>query len=170
MGDFMKSKEVRLYNLIFPVFMIMLLSPAVWLILIAANFFIDSLVLWIGCRIAGVSDFKSVWKKSILRIVFFGFLADMLGSLALTLMYYGMMFLQWNIPLNSYFWPGCLFTCLPMIVFSGWLVYLFNRKLTLKKAGLHKRQIRTIALSLALLTAPYFAAVPYNIWTAIFTG
>lgn len=40
-----KSKGIRLNNVIFPLYMIMLLSPYMWLIMLAGNFLIDSLVL-----------------------------------------------------------------------------------------------------------------------------
>ena len=41
------KKDIRLYNVIFPVWMLVLF-PIMWLIVIPANFVVDSLVL-IGC-------------------------------------------------------------------------------------------------------------------------
>lgn len=41
----MKAHTVKAYNLIFPVYMIMLLSPVLWVFMIIGNFLVDSLVL-----------------------------------------------------------------------------------------------------------------------------
>ena len=41
----MKPAPVKTYNLIFPIYAILLLSPALWILMIAGNFLVDSLVL-----------------------------------------------------------------------------------------------------------------------------
>ncbi len=43
----MKNKDIKLYNVIFPFWMI-LLFPSVWFIVLPGNFIIDSLVLLIS--------------------------------------------------------------------------------------------------------------------------
>ena len=41
----MRKKEIRLYNLLFPIWMFFIWPSVLWLILLPANFVIDSVVL-----------------------------------------------------------------------------------------------------------------------------
>ncbi len=77
------AKPVKLYNLIFPIYMICLLSPALWMVMLGGNFLIDSLILLICCKLFSLNC-GMIWKKSIVRVFLFGFLSDLLGSLIYT--------------------------------------------------------------------------------------
>lgn len=69
----------RLYNLIFPIWML-LLFPMSWLFILPANFIIDSLVLLISLYLLKQSTIKIVYKQVILKIWGFGFLPDLIGA------------------------------------------------------------------------------------------
>lgn len=76
----MKNKDVKLYNVLFPFWMI-LLFPSMWLIILPGNFIIDSLVLVISMYALKLSFKKEFYKKHILKIFSFGILSDVLGAL-----------------------------------------------------------------------------------------
>ena len=70
-----KKKGTKLYNVLFPLWMLMLF-PQVWLIVLPGNFIIDSLVLIISLFVLKISDKKSKYKKYILKIYGFGMLSE----------------------------------------------------------------------------------------------
>lgn len=160
------SKGIRLYNLIFPVFMIMLLSPVLWVIMLVGNFLIDTLVLWIGCKVHHIPDFVSVWKKAFVKMFLFGFLSDWLGCLANSIFF---MFIQpalglYPDGLDPYNWPGCALYALPALLITALLLYWFNRKFTFSKTAIPAADRRKLALEIAILTAPYAMMIPMDLW------
>ena len=69
----------QLYNLILPIWML-LLFPMSWLFILPDNFIIDSLVLLISLYLLKQSTIKIVYKQVILKIWGFGFLPDLIGA------------------------------------------------------------------------------------------
>ena len=61
------KKRIKLYNVIFPIWMLLFLPPA-WLVVFPANFAIDSLVFRLGAKFAKLQNILAVYKKSILKI------------------------------------------------------------------------------------------------------
>ena len=102
-------KDVKLYNIIFPMWSIyfygMFFVP-LWLILLPANFVVDSLVLLLLFWKLGLAEKKSLYKKSIWKTWGVGFLADVLASSL-------MVFISWTniLPFNEY---------LPISSVSSW--------------------------------------------------
>ena len=76
----MKKKQIRLYNVLFPVWMLVTM-PVIWYIVIPGNFIIDSLVLILALKALKVENRKSFYKKHIFLVFGFGFLSDILASL-----------------------------------------------------------------------------------------
>lgn len=161
----MKTHSVKLYNLIFPVYMVMLVSPVLWVFLIVGNGVVDSVVLLACLTLLKCREPKHIWKKSIFRIVCFGFLSDLLGSLVNTLAAFWNLF-PWFSSLNPYMWPECAMAALPAIVIAGLLIYLFNSRFSFRKTSLSKKEIRIVSLALAIVTAPWVMMVPLDIWTS----
>ena len=77
-----KSKQVKLYNVFFPIWMLILM-PVVWWAVIPVNFIIDSAVLIGGMYWLKITEKKQFYKKNILKVFGFGMLADIIGSLCL---------------------------------------------------------------------------------------
>lgn len=73
------KKDVKLYNMIFPLWTLFFLPPA-WLVVLPANFVIDSLVFRLAAKVSKLQGVASLYKKSILKIWGFGFLADIIGA------------------------------------------------------------------------------------------
>lgn len=156
----MKTHSGKLYNLIFPVYMILLVSPMMWVFMILGNFAVDSLVLLISLAWMKHPAPKDIWKKSIFRIVSFGFLADLAGSLINTIAA-----LLWELfPYFSSRNPYSAAAAFPAIVIAGLLIYIFNSRFSFKKTGLSEKEIHRISLALALLTAPWVMMIPLELW------
>lgn len=151
------KREIRLYNVLFPIWMLFL-WPSVWLIILPGNFIIDSLVLVIAMKALGYAGKKAVWKSAILPVWGIGFFSDLLGA-GVTL---GLMALlnqlapQWNI----YLIPGGQLLVLPGILAAGVTIYFLNRRFSFRRTALSLEQVRRLSLALALLTAPYTMLIP----------
>ena len=165
---------VTLYNVIFPVWMLILI-PTVWIVVLPANFIIDSLVLLLAFHLLKLNDRKTLYKQSILKVWGFGFLADMIGAgflLGVNLIdsaLGGSDSAAWrwfydNItgPLgyNAFKSPIALFVALLAIAGAGALIYLFNYKISFKSWPVEERQRKKAALILAIATAPYTMLIP----------
>ena len=145
------KKDIKLYNVIFPVWML-ILFPMMWLIVIPANFVVDSLVL-IGCmHFLKIDNKKSFYLKKIFWIFGFGFLADIIGS---GLMLLAMMFT----PIGNYVeMADELFLTIPALVVAAALIFVLNYFVTFKK---DEKNIRLkISLIFAIVTAPYLYLFP----------
>ncbi|MBO4289480.1 MAG: hypothetical protein J5865_05185 [Lachnospiraceae bacterium] len=152
------KKGVKLYNLIFPIYLIYLFPTLLWLLLIPFDFAVDSLVLILAGR-AKKLDWKAVWKASIVRVVLFGFLADLAGALITMVLHYGLLERR----LDIYVWPDVMWITIPGVILAGVLIYFLNLKFSFKKTDLEPAQIRFLSLMLALFTAPYTMMLPIYI-------
>ncbi|WP_304974995.1 hypothetical protein [Ileibacterium valens] len=167
-----KSKGIRLNNVIFPLYMIMLLSPYMWLIMLAGNFLIDSLVLIVSGRLRKIRNMHEIWKKSILKVFLFGFLSDLIGCLINSILF---ILLSITLPdllsgINFYFWPGCAIEAIPTVLIAGWLIYLFNKKWSFSKTDLDTGTKKKLALGLAVFTAPYIMFAPMDFLDGLLTA
>ena len=163
----MKKNEIRLYNLILPLWLLIFMPPAV-LVTIPVNFAVDSAVLLLAAHFVCPDFGKELWKKCILRVFIFGFLADFISAgilLALSFAAEKSSFSDFYLeaifsPLSS-FGSVVLLGC--AVALAGVLIYIFDRFISLKKAErLDDRQKRRVALFMAVLTAPYSFFVPLN--------
>ena len=144
----MKPKDVRLYNVLFP-FWMLVLFPTVWLIVLPGNFLIDSLLLLIALRCLGIYE-KMLWyKRHILKIFTFGMLSDLVGAAYMLLLM--MRFDVGNM-------GDELYLTLPAILLAATLIFLSNYYITFRKV---EKPLRLkLALTFAIVTAPYTFLVP----------
>ena len=63
-----KKDEVRLYNMIVPPFILIMISPLLWFISLAGNFIIDSAIILIISLIIFRKISGEFYKKSILKV------------------------------------------------------------------------------------------------------
>ena len=147
----MKSKNVRLNNVLFP-FWMLVLYPMTWFVVLPGNFVIDSLVLLISMFLLGVADKKQCYKKYILKIFAFGMLSDIVGGI-----YMFLMLAVFEVARMG----DELFLTVPAIVISAVLIFVLNYFITFRKA---ERSFRLkMSLIFALVTAPYTFLIP-NSW------
>ena len=69
------SKNIILYNMIFPLWLLWII-PSTWIVILPANFLIDLAVLLITMHCLKISGRKEIVKRSILKIWGFGFISD----------------------------------------------------------------------------------------------
>ncbi|WP_036729423.1 hypothetical protein [Peptoniphilus mikwangii] len=168
------KKEIKLYNLILPIW-ILIAFPVVWIYTIPANFIVDSIVFLFTLKFLNIENKKEIYKKSIMKIVIFGFLSDIIAGIALLFSLMGLTAISRNSkilqglfknkPFIDYFefafynptknLPSFLLV-FAAIVIAGILIYIFNSKYSFTKTDLTKILKKKIALSLAIFTAPYF--------------
>lgn len=169
------KRDVRLYNMIFPLWLLLLI-PTSWLAVLPANFVVDSLVLLAAAWLCKVPEKGSFYKKSILKVWGLGFAADLLGAGALLGVFVlasdleatvagggadgfldgffaGMMNAWYQNPVSAVLVPGA-------VALAGWLVYVFNRNVTFRKQPLEEKTKKRLALALAVCTAPYAMLLP----------
>lgn len=147
----MKSKNVRLNNVLFP-FWMLVLYPMTWFVVLPGNFVIDSLVLLISMFLLGVADKKQCYKKYIMKIFAFGMLSDIVGGI-----YMFLMLAVFEVARMG----DELFLTVPAIVISAVLIFVLNYFITFRKA---ERSFRLkMSLIFALVTAPYTFLIP-NSW------
>ena len=143
-----KNNDVKLYNVLFPFWMI-LLFPQIWLIVLPGNFIIDSIVLIISMTLLKIADKKQWYKRHIIKIYLFGMLSDIIGA--------GYMLL-----LMTVFDVGRmgdeLYLTAPALVISSILIFILNYFITFKKSD--KLLRLKLSIIFALVTAPYTFLIP----------
>ncbi len=142
------KKDVRLYNVLFPVWLL-LMVPRFWLVVIPGNILVDSLVLILGMKAMKLPDRRERFKRHIVPVVCFGFLADLLAS--------GMMFALMALGWGGAYGDSLLLT-VPGVVLAAVLIYGLNVKFTFRTWDNHQR--KQMALIFAVATAPYTFLIP----------
>ena len=162
----MNKKDIKLYNLIFPVYMLWLMPPVFFIVAIL-NFIIDSIVVLITEKYLKIKDIFTKYKKVILKVWIFGFIADFIGALFLFVM--SGLFENLNIPIkysidyNPFGNIYALIITLVGILIAGVLIFIFNKKICFNKIELTERQRFILSLVMAIVTAPYLFLIPI-IW------
>lgn len=157
------KKEVRLYNIFFPLWYLVLFWPLlvpslpVFLLLLPINFAMDSLVLVVTTKCLHLEHKARLWGRSILPVWLLGFLCDFLGAALVGLLIW---LIEGNLSGDSLFFPAATLYALPGVILSGVLIYTLNRFLSFRKSGLEKGQLHKLCLSLAVFTAPYLMMIP----------
>ena len=175
----MKKKSVKLYNLIFPVWVVWLF-PITWVAIVPANILVDFLVTLLALKLIKIENPMSVIKKSLAKTVALGFVADIMATAVLMTMAFGINgkgnnFSKWffdNISgpiLNDYYeTPWGILVMILAVVFAGYLVYIFNRKFSFRHTDLSESQIKKVSITLAIITAPYLFLIPTNVMYNLF--
>ena len=160
----MKKSEIRLYNILLPLWLLMFMPPAL-LVTIPVNFAVDSAVLFLAspfvCRNMG----KTLWKKCILKFFLLGFLADLIPAAIL----FALLFLLEGTPTEAFYSAavtnplsgvGSALIVFCAVLMASALIYVFDRFIAFKNTGLEKSQVHRLALFMAVLTAPWSFFIP----------
>ena len=173
----MIKKDVKLYNMILPPFMLFAFVPIFWLISLVGNFIIDSIVLLIISLIIFKKVDWKFYKKVILKVWAFGFIGDIIGVAYLVLVstlsnatFYNGNDLGKQIMSGIYLatsqshfdsiW-GVLFIVSGILV-AAVFIFLFDL-IAFINTGLSKKQKILSALSYAVFTAPYLFLIPKSL-------
>ena len=143
-----KKKGMRLYNVLFPLWML-ILFPQMWLIILPGNFIIDSLVMLVSMKVLKIEEKKQWYKKCIFKIFAIGILSDIVGSAYMFLM---------TAVLEVGVMGDELYLTIPALVISGVLIFVFNHRFTFKTMAAPLRY--RLSLIFAIATAPYTFLIP----------
>lgn len=143
------QRELKLYNVIFPVWM-MMLFPTVWLIVLPGNFIIDSLVLIICMFALKMEEKKRFYLRHVFLVFAFGLLSDLIGSGYLFLLTFGFEVRHID----------ALYVTLPAVLIAAACIFALNYFITFRKVEGKAR--RTLSLVFAIATAPYTFLIPLN--------
>lgn len=155
--------NVKLYNMIFPIWMLLIL-PVSWLVALPANFVIDLAVIVLTLKYLKAENMKEAAKKSIFKVWMIGFVSDFIGGLFMFLATTN----EWlrqrfeGVAYNPFEdIPSFLWTVMCMAIASV-CIYFFNYKISFKATSLDDAQKRKLSLSLAICTSPYLFLLPTN--------
>lgn len=178
-----RKGEVRLYNMILPPFMLMMFSPLLWLISLAGNFIIDSVMVIIISLIMFRKISGEFYKKSILKVWLLGFASDFIGVKYLFFIgqvgylsdaydyqkedniirkYLAGANTAVNHSDTSSFW-AVVFLVSGILV-AAICIFLFNYFISLRKTDLTKKQRLFSSIILAVCTAPYTFLLPSDLF------
>lgn len=159
-------KQIKLYNVILPIWLL-LLFPQVLLIVIPGNLIVDCAVLLITLATLKCQGKAAVLKKLWWKFWLLGFAADAVGV--------AWMFLGWALYLpfgdvwantvvhithNSFAHPAAFLWTLAGVALAGVCIYFFDKRAMRSCALLTDRQKHIIALTMAVVTAPWLFFIP----------
>lgn len=167
----MKSNDMKLYNLIFPIWLLWLV-PMTWVVVLPANFCIDLVGVVLTMRYLKVKDIKQNTKRVILRVWLCGFVADFIGTAAMFMV--NIIDFNYETALGKWWYDNmtnavsynpfeniyAVMWVTACVIITALFIYLFNYKFCLKKSSLDDTQKKKLALSLAIFTVPYLFYLP----------
>ena len=144
-----KKKEIKLFNIMFPLWALYTV-PNTWAVIIPANFILDSLVLIIAMFVLKMEDKKDFYVRHIFMVFCFGFLADIIAAIGL-----------W-VPVL--FWDAggvngdSLALTIPGLILAGVLIFVFDYFISFR--GIEQSHRKILSLVFAIGTAPYTFLIP----------
>jgi len=161
-------KDIKLYNLIFPLWFVLFLPPVIFITLVG-NFVIDSLVV-IACffifKLADIQkSLTEFYKGSILKVWILGFLADIIGASILFIL--GMIDplelpndMIRGINYDPFSSPAAVAVITIAMLVSAVFIFMFNYKITFSKQINDKKLRAKVAIAIALITMPWTFLLP----------
>ena len=152
------SRQVKLRNVLFPIWFLYVYPP-LWLLVLPANFAIDSAVLLLAAHRLRLAGKAALWRRHILKLWLVGFAADVLGGALTFALWMALMSVVESGAVLMLF-PGTTLTAIPGTALAGVLIYWMNRKFTFRRTELTAQQVHKLCLATAVFTAPYLMLVP----------
>ncbi len=168
--------EVRLYNVILPIWLILWIPSWLWLLVIPGNLAVDCLVCFLALLALKHTQKKAVLRRVWWKLWLLGFAADFVGAAWLFLGIFGFSWLLaghegtalytlWEdtmlAALHDPFQNAAAFLwVLAGVALSGACIYFWDRRVLRKCPELDGRQCCIVALALAAATAPWLYFIP----------
>ena len=164
------KKEVRLYNVLFPIWLLWIF-PQVWLVVAPANLAVDCLVLTLTLTALGHRGKRGVVRQLWWKFWLLGFLADFVGvALLLPSMFVPELLdgeaRAWAYENLSPLWhnvfrsPAAFLWMLLAVAAAGACIYFFDRRAMGSCRLLTGREKHIVALTMAIVTAPWLFFIP----------
>jgi len=161
------NKPIKLYNVIFPVWLVLCIPSWLWLILIPANLAVDCLVCTLTLCALKCAQKKSVLRKVWWKLWVLGFAADAVGIVWLVVGWlltvpFGDVWENsvGHILHNPFAHPAAFLWTLAAVALAGGCIYFWDRRVLRKCDELNARQQHIAALAMAVITAPWLFFVP----------
>ncbi len=166
------KRQVRLYNVLFPVWILMFWpTPPVILVTFFGNLVIDCLVTVLALLALRHPAKGAVLKGCWWKVCLLGFLSDIIGALWLALGLFGAWALApdssgWlndfamAMTVNPFMHPLALVWTALGTAMAGTCIYFFDRRVFRRVPELDGRQAHVLALTLAIVTAPWLFFLP----------
>lgn len=162
-------KQIKLYNVIFPIWILIFFPPVIFMSLLG-NFIIDSLVI-IACfyifKLANTqNNLKIFYKRNILKVWLFGFLADFVGAVILLTLGIFDNYLRLpnkliqGINYDPFSYSMAAIIILLAMIVSSICIFIFNYKFTFKKQIEEKKLRLKVAITIAIVTIPWTFLLP----------
>ncbi|MBQ6500224.1 MAG: hypothetical protein IJI87_02385 [Mogibacterium sp.] len=163
-----RDNEKVLYNVLFPIWLLVFFPSYLWLILIPANYMIDRIVLrW---SLGDMPDNGMFCRKNTWKICLAGFLGDFVGAIALFFISElllgfgddGATFIEKagdGIMFDPFTNVLSFLIIAAGIALSAVCIYKLDKRI-LGKTELEPEQAKRAALRLTLFTAPYLYLIP----------
>lgn len=161
----LKNKTTKLYNILFPVWLLVFMPTPLWLILIPLNYAIDCFVLRRSLR--GTENADRICSCSSWKICLAGFAADLAGA---AFMFAEMLLsdrflpglsdrIGYGLSMDPFYniWTFC--SVLIAVLISAAVIFFADRAI-LRKDGADAESALKAALNLAVFTAPYLFFFP----------
>ncbi|MEQ2443694.1 hypothetical protein WMO64_09435 [Pseudoflavonifractor sp. CLA-AP-H29] len=171
------KREHRLYNIILPIWLL-ILFPEIWLILLPGNLIVDCLVLFLTLLALKHQGKGRVMKKLWWKFWLLGFAADAVG---VAWMFLGLLpawiagsgqvgelpaiVAAWedsvgHITHSAFAHPAAFAWTLIGVALAGACIYFFDKKAMGRCELLTPREKHIIALTMAVITAPWLFFIP----------
>ena len=160
-----KKKAIRLYNILFPIWLLVFIPSPLWLALIPLNYAIDCFVL--RRSLGNAEDTDGICSRCEWKVCLAGFAADLAGAAFLFAeMLLSDRFLPWLSDRIGYglsmdpfhnIWTFC--SVLAGVAISAAVIFFADRAI-LRKDGLDESTSMRAARNLAVFTAPYLFFLP----------
>ena len=75
----------KMYNIVLPIWSLLVTNSLILFIILPANFLEYTLILIIACNIFKIKKFLKIYKSSIVKMIFYGIIADLFGGSILLL-------------------------------------------------------------------------------------
>ena len=157
--------SVKLCNVLFPLW-ILIFFPQVLAIVIPGNLIVDAAVLLIALAVLGCREKGAVIRKCWWKVWLLGFAADLIGAAWMVL---GWLLATWlpggaetlgKIMYNPFGHPAAFLWTAAGVAIAGWFIFLLDRRVFRSVPELTSRQSTRLALTFAIVTAPWLFFLP----------
>ena len=157
--------SVKLCNVLFPIW-ILIFFPQVLAIVIPGNLIVDAAVLLIALAVLGCREKGAVIRKCWWKVWLLGFAADLIGAAWMVL---GWFVTSWvpsldsslgKIMYNPFGHPAAFLWTAAGVAIAGWFIFLLDRRVFRSVPELTSRQSTRLALTFAIVTAPWLFFLP----------
>lgn len=157
--------SVKLCNVLFPIW-ILIFFPQVLAIVIPGNLIVDAAVLLIALAAMRHRAKGAVLRKCWWKVWLLGFAADLIGAAWMVL---GWFVTSWvpsldsslgKILYNPFGHPAAFLWTAAGVAIAGWFIFLLDRRVFRSVPELTSRQSTRLALTFAIVTAPWLFFLP----------